>query len=50
MTPEFSSRALLMRGMVEGSSLVVEGFRVVCVVVMVGERVGFDERVDFERG
>ena len=49
MTSEFSSRALLMRGMVEGS-LVVEGFRVVCVVVVVGEHVGFDERVDFERG
>ena len=50
MTPEFSSRALLMRGMVEGSSWVVEGFRVICVVVVVDEHVGFDERVDFERG
>ena len=39
---------LLMRGMVEGSR-VVEGFRVVCFGV-VGERVGFDERVDFEHG
>jgi hypothetical protein len=38
-----------MRGMVEGS-LVVEGSRVVCVFVVVGEHVGFDERVDFEHG
>ena len=46
---EFSSRALLMRGMVEGSRG-VEGSQVVCVFVVVGERVGFDERVDFEHG
>ena len=44
-----SSRALLVRGMVE-SSLVFEGSQVACVFAVVGERVGFDECVDFERG
>ena len=45
-----SSRALLVRGMVE-SSLVFEGSQVACVfAVVVLERVGFDECVDFERG
>ena len=45
----FSSRALLVRGMVE-SSLVFEDSQVFGVVAVVGERVGFDERVNFERG
>ena len=44
-----SSRALLVRGMVE-SSLVFEDSQVFGVVAVVGERVGFDERVNFERG
>ncbi len=49
VTKEFSSRALLMRGMVEGSR-VIEGSRVVCVFVVVDECVDFDERVYFEHG
>ena len=45
----FSSRALLVRGMVE-SSLVFEDSQVFGVVAVVGECVGCDERVNFERG